>query len=195
MDGLISVLSSEHDDRWYTLCHPSPPAVPMYFTTHPALLLLLFLLLAPVSTKGQTHTYNPHCCHADGFKLPTAQSSAGRPLSADSGPTFTQRNNHADALTQSWTITVLHSVLVSGPITALAAASPQRKVTIFGRRTSGPCGGRKEGPQGRKGSVTPCVVWTWDHTISPLHAVQIQEHRTSHIHSSSLRCPAFCGRV
>ena len=27
--------------------------------------------------------------------------------------------------------------------------------TIFGRRTSGPCGGRKEGTQGRKGSVTP----------------------------------------
>ena len=54
---------------------------------------------------------------------------------------------------------VLRLVLVSGPITALAAASPQRKVTVSGRRTSGPHGGRKEGPQGRKGSVTPlrCV--------------------------------------
>ena len=38
----------------------------------------------------------------------------------------------------------------------------QRKVTISGRRTSGPCGGCKgphKGPQRRKGSVTPlrCV--------------------------------------
>ena len=49
---------------------------------------------------------------------------------------------------------VLRLVLVSGPITALAAASPQLKVTFSGRRTSGPCGGREEGPQGRKGSVT-----------------------------------------
>ena len=50
-------------------------------------------------------------------------------------------------------------VSVSGSIAALAAASPQREVTISGRRTSGPCGGRKEGPQGRKGSVSPlgCV--------------------------------------
>ena len=44
---------------------------------------------------------------------------------------------------------------VSGPITALASASRRRKVKISGRRTSGPGGGRKEGPQGRKGSVTP----------------------------------------
>ena len=57
-------------------------------------------------------------------------------------------------------VVVLRQVLVSGPITALAAASPRRKVTIFGRRTSGPCGGREEGPQGLKGSVTPlrCVT-------------------------------------
>ena len=50
-------------------------------------------------------------------------------------------------------------VLVSGPMTALAAASPQHKVTIFGRRTSGSYGGHKEGPQGRKGSISPlhCV--------------------------------------
>ena len=52
---------------------------------------------------------------------------------------------------------VLRQVLVSGPITALVAAwkVPQRKVTIFGKRTSGPCGGCKEGLQGRKGSITP----------------------------------------
>ena len=30
-------------------------------------------------------------------------------------------------------------VLVSGPITALAAASPRQKVNIFGRCMSGPC--------------------------------------------------------
>ena len=40
---------------------------------------------------------------------------------------------------------VLRRVYVSGPITALAAASPRRKVKNVGRRTSGPCGGRKEG--------------------------------------------------
>ena len=51
-------------------------------------------------------------------------------LRADYGPTFTQCKDF----------------LVSGPITALAAVSPQRKVTIFGRRTSG---GHMEGPQGR----------------------------------------------
>ena len=47
-------------------------------------------------------------------------------------------------------VLVLRHVLESRPITALVAASPQ---------TSGPCGGRKEGQQGRKGSVTPldCV--------------------------------------
>ena len=68
---------------------------------------------------------------------------------------FTQRKDHADASTQSGTFMVLRLVSVSGPITALADASPQWKVTIFGRRTSGPCAGHKEGPQGRKGSVTP----------------------------------------
>ena len=41
---------------------------------------------------------------------------------------------------------------MSGPITALAAASPQRKVT------SGPCGGGEEGPQGRNGSVNPLAL-------------------------------------
>ena len=53
---------------------------------------------------------------------------------------------------------VLLQVLVSGLITALAAASPQCKVTISGRRTSGRCGGRKEGPQGRNGSVNPLAL-------------------------------------
>ena len=33
--------------------------------------------------------------------------------------------------------------VVSGAITALEAASPQRKVKNVGRRTSGPCGARR----------------------------------------------------
>ena len=66
-------------------------------------------------------------------------------LRAHYGPTLPQRNDHTDASTQSWTFMVLRPVLVNGPITALAAASPRRNATIFGRRTSGPCGGRKEG--------------------------------------------------
>ena len=63
---------------------------------------------------------------------------------------------------------VLRRVLVSGPITALAAASPQQKVTISGRRTSGPRGGRKEGPQGRKGVHEPLALREHGTIISPL---------------------------
>jgi hypothetical protein len=44
---------------------------------------------------------------------------------------------------------------VSGPITALAAVSPRREVNIFGRCMSGPWGGRKEGPHGRNGFLSP----------------------------------------
>uniref|UniRef100_A0A8C5ADR3 Endosome-lysosome associated apoptosis and autophagy regulator 1 n=1 Tax=Gadus morhua TaxID=8049 RepID=A0A8C5ADR3_GADMO len=33
-----------------------------------------------------------------------------------------------------------------------------RKVTLFGRRTSGPWGGRRDGPQGRNGSVNPLAL-------------------------------------
>ena len=64
------------------------------------------------------------------------------------------------AMTQTLREPVLvpRRVLVSRPITALAAASPQRKVNIFGRRTSGPCGGRKKGPQGRNGSLNPLAL-------------------------------------
>ena len=54
------------------------------------------------------------------------------------------------------------------PITALAAASPRRKVTIFRRRTSGPRGGCKDGPHGRKGSVTPLALRERGTIISPL---------------------------
>ena len=61
----------------------------------------------------------------------------------------------------------LRQVLVSGPITALTAASPQRKVTFFGRRTSGPRGGRKEGPRGRKGVRNPFVLRERGTIISP----------------------------
>ena len=40
----------------------------------------------------------------------------------------------------------------------LAAASPRLKVTVSGRTTSGPWGGRKESLQGRDGSVHPLVL-------------------------------------
>ena len=46
---------------------------------------------------------------------------------------------------------VVRQVLVSGPITALRRLN----VAISVRSTSGPRSGRKEGPPGRKGSVTP----------------------------------------
>ena len=61
----------------------------------------------------------------------------------------------------------LRGLLVSGPITALAAASPRRKVTISGRSTSGSYGGREEGPRGRKGSVSPLVLGERGTMISP----------------------------
>ena len=79
------------------------------------------------------------------------------------GSTSTQRpRRRFDAVVNLYWFCVWF--LVSGPITALAAASPRRKVTIFGRRTSGPCSGRKEGPQGRKGvRKPPCVASTWNH--------------------------------
>ena len=52
-------------------------------------------------------------------------------------------------------VLVVRRVSASGPITALATASPQRKVNVFGRHTSGPDGEGKEGPHGRNGSVNP----------------------------------------
>ena len=55
-------------------------------------------------------------------------------------------------------VLVLRRVYVGGPITALAAASPRRKVRILGSRTSGPFGGRKEGPKGCNGSVNPLAL-------------------------------------
>ena len=64
-------------------------------------------------------------------------------------------------------VLVLRQVLVSGPITALAAVSPRRKVNIFGRCTSGPWGGRKEGLQGRNGSVNPLALRPRGTIISP----------------------------
>ena len=65
-------------------------------------------------------------------------------------------------------VLVLCRVIVRRPITAFAAAPPRRKVTISGRRRSGLCGGPKEGPQGRNGSVN-LLVLRWRGTIiSPL---------------------------
>ena len=60
------------------------------------------------------------------------------------GSMFTQCNDHVDAWTQSWTFMVLRRVLVSGTITALAAVSPQRKDTIFGRPLRWMQGGSKD---------------------------------------------------
>ena len=58
--------------------------------------------------------------------------------------------------------------LMSGPITALAAAASRQKVTIFVRRMSGPCGVRKEGPRGREGSVSTLLTDKGLTMISPL---------------------------
>ena len=79
-------------------------------------------------------------------------------LRADYGSTFMQRNDHADA-------------------SALAAASLQLKVIIFGRRTSGPCGGRNEGPQGRN----PLALGERRTIISPLVLYTI--HTRTHVHT------------
>ena len=81
------------------------------------------------------------------------------PLRADYSPTSRNARTTQTLQRSREPVLVLRRVLVSGPITALAAASPRWKVKICVRRTSGPCGGRKEGPQGSNGSVTPlrCV--------------------------------------
>ena len=68
-------------------------------------------------------------------------------------------------------VLVLRQVLVSGPITAGAAASPPRKVTVFGRHTSGPTVGRKEGPQERNGSVDPLALSRRGTITKPLREV------------------------
>ena len=69
----------------------------------------------------------------------------------------TQPNEHTPQRSREPHL-VRRQVLVSEPITALATASPRRKVQIFWGRMSGPCGGSKEGPQGRNGSVNPPCV-------------------------------------
>ena len=60
-----------------------------------------------------------------------------------------------------WTFMVLRRVLVSGPITALAAGSPRRKVKIFVTFRHGGC---KEGPQG----CNPLALCERGTIISPL---------------------------
>ena len=67
-------------------------------------------------------------------------------------------------------VLVRRRVLVS---TTLAAASPQQKVAIFGRRTSGACGGHKEGPQGRNGP-NPLVLLQRGTIISPLMSAVVK---------------------
>jgi hypothetical protein len=66
-------------------------------------------------------------------------------------PPYVQTQKHEPVL-------FLGLVLVSGPITALAAASPPQKVNIFWGRTSGPYGGRKEGRKDVRGSVNPIAL-------------------------------------
>ena len=65
-------------------------------------------------------------------------------------------------------VLLLRWALVGGPITALAAALPRRKITIFGRRAPGPWGGRKEGPQGRNRSVNPFALHRCGTKTEPL---------------------------
>ena len=46
-----------------------------------------------------------------------------------------------------------------------------RVAGIFGRRTSVPCAGRKEGPQGRDGAVKPLALRRRPTITKPLHLV------------------------
>ena len=73
------------------------------------------------------------------------------------GQTLTQRPRRRFDRSRE-PVLVLRRVCGSGPITGLAAASPQRKVIIFGSRMSGPYGGRKEGPQRGNWSVNPLAL-------------------------------------
>ena len=59
---------------------------------------------------------------------------------------------------------VLSRVLFSGPITALAAASRQCKVNIFGRHTSGPLWWMQRGStRTQRHRKPPCVASMWNH--------------------------------
>ena len=53
------------------------------------------------------------------------------------------------------TTQTLRRIREPGPITALTVCRLEARLQFFRRRTLGPCGGRKEGPQRRKGSVNP----------------------------------------
>ena len=72
---------------------------------------------------------------------------------------------------------------MSRPITALAAASPQRKVNIFGRRTSGPCGGRKRALQWTEWlHKNLCIASAWNRNQPSIH--QMLNHGTTFLFSS-----------
>ena len=88
-------------------------------------------------------------------------------------------------------VLVLCRVLVSGPITALAAASPRHKVTIFRRRASGPRGGRKEGQQGCNGSVNPLALRRHGTITEPLRL----KMETGVVKGAVFRCKSFKERV
>ena len=70
------------------------------------------------------------------------------------GSTLTQSSDHAVAWTQ--------------PCICFGSASGLRQRANDLRLTSGPCGGRKEGPQGRNGSVNPLALRQRGTLIRPL---------------------------
>ena len=74
-------------------------------------------------------------------------------------------------------------VLVSGPIKALAAASPRRKDKMFGRHMSGPCGGRKEVPEENYGSIIPLALRRRRTIISPLEGRSLPPPTQTHLHT------------
>ena len=84
---------------------------------------------------------------------------------------------------------------MSGPITTLAAKSPRHKVTFSVRRTSGPCGGRKEGPQGKWKHNQPfsvAMVPGEKEPASPETKRPLADHAVSHVRcSSSQQCFRF----
>ena len=74
-------------------------------------------------------------------------------LRADYGFSSTQRKDHREILKQAWTC-------FGSAVLPLLLCGLRHKVNIFGRRTSGPSVGSKEGLQGRNGTLgTPlCCV-------------------------------------
>ena len=98
------------------------------------------------------------------------------PLPAQVSPILLTRGRQGMVSGAGWWIAVVHALHHHAPdprggeqvVTAcrahgefpnfhIRALLPRRKITIFGRCTSCPCGGGKEGLQGHNGSVNPLV--------------------------------------